>query len=96
MYVYKNEKKVIYILLYVDDIILAGNNIVKMKEVKSSLKNRFKMKELGNLNSFLGIKITRSENGMFLSQSCYLNRLLVRFNMSECKSVGTPMEVKPM
>ena len=81
-------------MLYVDDIIIAGNCKNKIEEVKMSLKSRFKMKELGDLNSFLEVKITRNEKAMVLSQTAYLERMLARFNMSECKPISMPMEVK--
>ena len=85
LYICREKEIVIYILLYVDDIIIAGDDTTRMEDIKASLKSRFKMKNLEILSYFLGIKITRSEREMFLNQSCYLNRLLVRFNMSNCK-----------
>lgn len=52
------------------------------------------MKDLGNLNTFLGIKISRENGKMFFSQQVYLEKLLNRFSMNECKSSTTPMETK--
>ena len=94
LYVYVCGKVNVYILLYVDNIIMAGNDEIKIDEIKTSLMNKFKIKDLGELRSFLGIKITKIDEGMFLNQRGYLERLLNRFGMSECKPVNTPMEAK--
>lgn len=57
--------------------------------------NQFRMKDLGNLHSFLGVNIVRTEDEIKLSQSTYLKKLLKRFGMEECRPVKTPMELKP-
>lgn len=94
LYTQVENKSKIFILLYVDDIILAGNNIEKLHEVKSELKMEFSMTDLGELKCFLGIKIDRNKETMFLSQSSYVCKLLRRFGTSDCKGVKTPLEVK--
>lgn len=81
-----------HILLYVDDIIVAGNNKRKIEEIKKTLCARFHMKDLGELTSFLGISIKRKRGEMFLSQQAHLKRLLKRFGMEECNQVNTPMD----
>jgi hypothetical protein len=95
LYIYSNEKIVVYLLLYVDNFIIAGNNLQIMQSVKTELMKEFKMKDLGDLNYFLGIRIDQTKNGMVLSQSVYLKKLLARFQMESCKPVKTPLEVKP-
>lgn len=80
-------------LLYVDDIIITGNCEKDLREIKANLMNEFSMKDLGKLDNFLGIKIERTNEGMFLSQTVYMKNLLTRFNMDECKASKTPMEV---
>jgi len=78
-------------LLYVDDIIIAGNNRSRLNDIKHLLEKRFSMKNLGSLRNFLEIKIDRHERRMNLSQSVYISNLLKRFGMEECKAI-TPME----
>lgn len=94
LYLLETEDFKIYLLLYVDDIIIAGNKVNKMLEIVVALQKKFKMKDLGELKSCLEIKITKFENGLFLNQEIYLKRLLKRFNMEDCKPVKTPMETK--
>lgn len=96
LYFITNDKVKVYILLYVDDILLAGNDEGELLNIKLMLENEFKMKDLGEPQCFLGIKIDRNENGMFLSQSTYVRNLLKRFNMEDCNPSKTPMEIKPV
>lgn len=83
----------IYILLYVDDLIIATNSKVKMKEIKEKLNKNFDMKNLGQLHQFVGINIVITENGMFLNQKHYLERVLHKFNMENCKETKSPCEL---
>ncbi len=81
------------LLLYVDDILLVSNSAKKEEEIKTVLKNEFTMTDLGSPRKFLGIEIMRNRDGqkMFLSQKKFVNGILKRFNMTECKSVAVPM-----
>lgn len=95
LYVRNVNNDIMYLLLYVDDIILAGSNINSVESVKQKLMTEFKCKDLGNLNQFLGIKITKTKDGMFLSNKTYLENVLNRFEMSNCNAVSTPLDVNP-
>ena len=82
-----------FLVLYVDDILLIGNNIPLMEDVKTSLRKSFSMKDLGEASYILGIKIyrDRSKHLVGLSQSTYIDKVLNRFNMNECKKGFIPM-----
>ncbi|GAB1869619.1 Gag-pol polyprotein [Camponotus japonicus] len=95
LYIRMNGNSKIYLLLYVDDIIIAGDNEKDLRKLKAYLMNEFSMKDLGKLHNFLGIKLERTKAGMFLSQSAYMKNLLSRFKVDECKAAKTPMEVNP-
>lgn len=56
---------------------------------------KFRIKDMGELRVFLGIKIQQTEHGMMLSNRNYLRNLLVCLGMDKCKATSTPMEVKP-
>ena len=94
LYIGKFKNDIVYLLLYVDDMLLISNSLDRLNDLKFLLENNFRMKDLGVLNQFLGIQIKKLENGLFLSQRSYLEKLLSRFNMSDCNIVKTPMETK--
>ena len=95
VHIYEKGNAKISLIVYVDDLIIAGNNEFELEKIKIALTRKFSMTDLGELNFFLGIKIERKEDGMYLSQTAYLKNLLKRFNMENCKPSKTPMEVKP-
>lgn len=95
LYVKKDQHGLVYLLLYVDDILIASCNQEILLQVQSQLMSKFKMRDLGEASHFLGIKITRNENGMFLSQESYLQKVLQKFAMDLCAPVKTPLERKP-
>ncbi|GJX55292.1 putative RNA-directed DNA polymerase [Tanacetum coccineum] len=87
---------VVFLILYVDDILIIGNNIPRLKEVKDYLGKCFSMKDLGEAAYILGIKIyrDRSKRLIGLSQSAYIDKILKKFNMHNSKKGYLPMEVK--
>src|SRR3954467_992996 len=78
---------IVFLILYVGDILLIGNDIPMLEAVKDSFKNSFAMKDLGEAAYILGIKIyrDRSRRLIGLSQSTYIDKVLKRFNMHEAK-----------
>ena len=72
-----------FIILYVDDVLLIGNDIPMLTSVKAWLSLKFSMKDLGEATFILGIKIYRDRSRMLLgiSQSTYIDKVLKRFNM---------------
>ena len=83
----------VFLVLYVDDILLIGNNIQMLETVKSSLRKSFSMKDLGEATYILGIKIyrDRSKRLIGLSQDTYIDKVLKKFNMQDSKKVFLPM-----
>ena len=93
VYKKKSGSYVAFLILYVDDILLIGNNIPMLESIKTSLKNSFSMKDLGEATYILGIKIYRDRSRRLtgLSQDTYINKVLKRFNMEEVKKGFLPM-----
>jgi Reverse transcriptase (RNA-dependent DNA polymerase) len=87
----QDSKRGSFLVLYVDDIMLIRNNIPLLQSVKSSLKSSFSMKNLGEANYILGIRIyrNRSKRLIGLSQSTYIDKK--RFNMQDSKRESLPM-----
>ncbi|KAK1686471.1 hypothetical protein QYE76_047319 [Lolium multiflorum] len=84
---------VAFLILYVDDILLIGNDIELLSSVKGYLNKSFSMKDLGEAAYILGIKIyrDRSRRLIGLSQSTYLDKILKKFRMDESKKGFLPM-----
>ena len=86
-----NGSKYIFLVLYVDDILLAANDTDLLIETKQILFSHFDMKDLGGSSYVLGIQILhdRPSEIMRLSQQTYIERILKRFNMKSCSSGKT-------
>lgn len=82
----------VIMLVYVDDIIITGDYLPLIQELTSKLNDQFALKQLGDLEYFLGIEVQKLRNGsLLLSQTKYIRDLLAKANMSEAKPIGTPM-----
>ncbi|KAM1256948.1 hypothetical protein EV1_030743 [Malus domestica] len=92
LFVKANEGKLAIVLVYVDDLIITGDDEAEILRTKENLSVRFQMKELGQLKHFLGLEIDRTQEGIFLCQQKYSKDLLKKFGMLECKPTLTPME----
>ena len=87
VYEYIKEKKVVLLVLYVDDILLIGNDVETLSNVKKWLAKQFQMKDLGEGSYILGIQIIRDcKNKLLaLSQASYIDKVLARFSMQDSK-----------
>jgi hypothetical protein len=81
-----------YLLLYVDDIIITASSTPLLQRLLDRLHSEFAMTDLGDLHYFLGIAVTRSSDGLFLSQRQYVADILQRAGMSECHPSATPVD----
>jgi len=86
------EDKISVLIVYVDDIILTGDDIVEMSRLKQNLAKEFEIKDLGQLKYFLGMEVARSKKGIVVSQRKYILDLLKETGMSGCKPCDTPIE----
>eukprot|EP00253_Pinus_taeda_P026096 PITA_26096 len=84
------EGKLLIIVLYVDDLILTGDELLILS-CKDDLAKEFEMKDLGLLHYFLGLKIWQCNGGLFVSQGKYAQEILEKFNMHGCKPIDTPL-----
>jgi hypothetical protein len=86
-----NKHVAIFVLVYVDDIIVASSSQDAMMCLLQNLEKDFALKDLGDLHYFLGIEVTKIKDGILLTQQKYANELLQRVGMVGCKSVSTPL-----
>ncbi len=94
LFVRKEEDgKFSYVLVWADDVVVAGATEEAVNEIKSMLNENFKMDDRGVLNWFLGMQILRSHDKITVDQKKYIETVLQQFNMSDCKAVATPGEV---
>ena len=80
------KKKIIALIVYVDDIIVTEDDVKEMQNLKRKLAKKFEIKDLGNLRHFLGIEVTRSKKGIYVTQKKYIIEMLI------CKPAGTPID----
>ena len=88
-----NVSKFIFLILYVDDILLDSCDVGLLHETKKLLSKNFEMKYLRNASFVLGIQILQdhSQGHLRLSQKSYIKKVLNRFNMKDCSSGDTPI-----
>lgn len=79
------------LIIYVDDMIITGDDMEEMAILRQQLFSEFEKKDLGDLKYFLGIEVERCECGIFISQQKYILDLLAEVGMIDCKPAGAPM-----
>ena len=88
----KNQNgKVIALIIYVDDMIITGDDNEEIIELQEHLAKEFEMKNLEGLKYFLGIEVAQSKHEIFLSQRKYILYLFAETRMLECKPADTPI-----
>lgn len=91
LFYYNKGGHTIFVLVYVDDIIVASSSKSATDALLKDLQVDFALKDLGDLHYFLGIEVKRMEDGLLMSQQKYATDILVRAGMSNCKSINTPI-----
>ncbi|KAJ0911130.1 putative RNA-directed DNA polymerase [Helianthus annuus] len=91
LYVKVNEKGILYVCLYVDDIICTSSCNEMVTEFKQGMKSTFEMTDMGSLKYFLGLEVKQTTEGIFVYQGKYVASLLSRFGMSNCNTEDTPV-----
>ncbi|GJR67950.1 ribonuclease H-like domain-containing protein [Tanacetum coccineum] len=94
LFIYQHGSEVAYLLIYVDDIVLTASSTNLLQHIISSLHKEFDMTDLGALNYFLWISVTRDSTGIFLSQKKYALELLDRAHMANCNLTRTPVDTE--
>ncbi|GJR00950.1 zinc finger, CCHC-type containing protein [Tanacetum coccineum] len=89
---YDGSGKGVIICLYVDDMLIFGTDQNQVDKTKKFLSSKFSMKDMGEADVILGIKIKRENKGIVITQSHYIEKILKKFNRENCSPVSTPMD----
>jgi hypothetical protein len=97
LYVRNIKEELVLLAVYVDDIVVAASTKALEIAVKKELMSKFEMTDLGELNWYLGMKVTRNPKSgtINLDQSQYIQKVLEKFSMTEAKPANTPMSSDP-
>jgi hypothetical protein len=95
LYVKKMGEYLLIVIIYVDDLNILASNVSILKWLKSRLEDEFEMSDLGELHSCLGMDFERdrANRTITMSQSKFIEEVLMRFNIEECKPIGTLLDV---
>lgn len=93
VYIKSTSNAYVIVCLYVDDMLIIGNNHDIIMNTKGMLKRHFDMKDMGQADVILGIKISRCSDGIFLSQSHYVENVLRKFNEFDSPPARTPVDL---
>jgi len=90
----KDNDHLFFVVVYVDDLILAASNKEKLADFKKNMASKFAMKDLGQLETYLGLQITRDrkKRTVHLSQKKYIENMLVKFQLEDAHPASTPLE----
>ena len=91
LFIYSQGSNLCYFLVYVDDLVITGNNSILVANIIKQLGDMFSLKDMGFLHFFLGIEVIPTRAGLFLSQYKYVRDLLANTSMSGAKDVSTPL-----
>nr|GEV04078.1 zinc finger, CCHC-type [Tanacetum cinerariifolium] len=89
---FDDSGKGVIICLYVDDMLIFGTDQNQVDKTKKFLSSRFSMKDMGEADVILCIKIKRENKGIVITQSHYIEKILKKFNRKDCSPVSTPMD----
>jgi histone deacetylase 1/2 len=91
LFYYNKGKHKLFVLVYVDDIIVASSSLEATKALLSDLQKEFALKDLGDLHYFLGIEVKKINDSLILTQQRYASYILAQSGMSRCKAIDTPL-----
>lgn len=93
LFTWGSRESFVILVVYVDDIIITRTDVAEVSAVKAFLHDQFKIKDLGNLNYFLGIEVLHIEYGVLLHQKKFVHDILKEFHSFNCSSVVYPLEM---
>lgn len=92
LFIKRTDSALVIILVYVDDMLITGNDIELIQNTKQTLQDTFKMKDLGELKYFLGIEFARSHRGIVMHQRKYALEIISEAGLGAAKPASTPLD----
>lgn len=92
LYVRGSEDSIVYVLIYVDDVVIASKNNEEVEDIIQILKSQFEITDLGDLRLYLGIEVTFESGIYYLSQEEYIDKILEIYNLQDAKISSIPMD----
>ena len=89
---HNSSSQCIYLVVYVDDIVITGSDQEGIQRLKQHIFNHFQTKDLDKLKYFMGLEIAQSNSSVVMSQRKYALDILEKTGMLKCKPVDTPMD----
>ena len=96
LFVFHSKEVTLVLLVYINDIVVTGNNPHALMELVSTLQIKFALEELGPLHYFLDIEVSQTESGLHLNQAKYIRQLLTQSNMHLANPCPFPMLFQPL
>lgn len=93
LFIKHSSKHITILIVYVDDIIITGNDIDTIHDIKMHLDDIFSIKDLGKLTYFLGIEIGYLSSGISLTQKKFIREMLLDADITTTKTVITPLPI---
>ena len=93
MFARSEAEDLIFTLVWVDDIIVASRSMTVISDIKKALEATFHMEDRGRLHWFLGLRIRQEEGKVTVDQDRYIETMLERFQMDQCKPSRTPADL---
>jgi histone deacetylase 1/2 len=95
LFIYSKKDIILFLLVYVDDVLLTGNDSQVMSDIIRQLGVHVSLKDLSDLHYFIGVEVQQTREGIFLSQQKYIRDLLKRTNMEGARPIHTQLSTKP-
>jgi hypothetical protein len=91
LFIYRKGGVSIFLLIYVDDIVVASSSNQAVEALLTDLRQNFALKNHGSLHYFLGIEVEEVKGGIMMNQKKYAAYIIKSAGMEKCKSVNTPL-----
>lgn len=91
LYTYKGSQGLLFLLVYVDDILVVSKSPVYVESIEKMLNKHFKIENLGLVTNYLGIRVTKKENAFYLDQEKYIHSIARQFELENSKPVEIPL-----